>query len=144
MEYLGKYKKTKIAKDAGSNQVPQDKITINLRKEVKIEKGFVQLPKEVILEALSHHKIFLKQYADSGRNDFYYKCTAKDCSYRLKIVEYPNLLRSLNTVTLIEAYKKFDPSSKSEFEEGISELFEYNQHSHNHDDSIEPSKHHGK
>lgn len=140
--YLERFKKIK-RNNAKTSSDQASKVTINIRKEVMIQRGFFMLPKEIIVELLAYQHIILKQYGNSGRNDYYYKCANENCKYRMKIVENKSLLQTLNTVTLLQNCKSFDLNNESELKEGISEITEYGKHEVDHGQNKEGSDQEG-
>ena len=73
------------------------------------------LPKEVIIEKLRQGGVYLKQYNNASRGDYYYERVDPGCPYRMNISE--NVLKQLNTPLLIKNFKEFDINGISELEE---------------------------
>jgi len=92
---------------------------------VKVDKGFFNLPKEIIIEALIFQNVYLKYKNGSGRGEFYYECHDKNCPYKLKITEFSEKLNFLTTASLIQGFKTFSLSEASVLETGISKIMEF-------------------
>ena len=132
----------KKQKRTQKNQSTKDKPILieNLRKLPKLEKGFVNLPKDILVEALLYVKnIKLSLTSSKGDQGTYYKCVEDQCLYRLKIEEHNEKLKLLTTTSLISNFKNIDISHESDLEEGICFLTEYGEHG-NHSKELESSK----
>jgi len=125
-KYIQSLKRTKLQKDKGSN-MNEPKITI--RSRVQIDRGSVNLPKDVIIEALyNNNGISLSFKNNNGRGDFYYKCFVSECPYTLRIRENKTLSNFLSSATLLGNFKSFDISKHSDLEDGICTLTEFGEH----------------
>ena len=123
--YLTRFKKQK---KNGDNLNPQDKnqrVTISLSKVVK---GWFNLPRKVILEALLLQNVQLKMKGGSGRDEYYYLCPVEGCPYKLKIYELTEKVKHITTAALIQNFKTFSLAQISSLEGGICQVTEYGQH----------------
>ena len=146
---LENYLKKRMKKNTeGNNQNNQPNINIALSKKkdvVKIDRGFVNLPREVVIEALLvKNHIEFKSALSSGRNEYYYACNISTCQYKLKIIEKEEEIKKLSTVNLVKNFKDFDLTKSSELKEGISHLTEMGEHSHLEDSVAQNKKKLGK
>ena len=108
---------------------PQEKpITISIRQQPKFERGFFNLPKDVIVEALHVKNISLKLTSSKGNQGSYYRCQMPDCTYRLKLEENEDKVKILTLSSLITNFKNIDISQNSELTEGICFATEYGEH----------------
>jgi hypothetical protein len=132
--YLTRFKRTKKNDDASSNNASgNERIKIRLKDQAQVDKGFYNLTKEVIEEAFADlHNVHFLSKSDTGRGIFYYDCAKNGCSYRIKLTENLDLIKSLQTNSLISSYKNFDVSNCSELKDGISFITEYGEHLNNH------------
>ena len=110
-----------------------ERIPIKLKELSAIEKGFFNIPKEVIEEFIAYkYQVPFLPKNDNGNNTDYYYCNADGCQYRIKIKENFNLLKSITSASLISSFTNFDLSNPSELSEGICHLTEYGEHINNH------------
>lgn len=110
-----------------------EKIFIRLKDLVQIDKGFINLPKEIIEEAMAiKFNVIFEPKQDNGTNTYYYSCNYKECSYRIRIQENIEMIKQLNTASLISNFKMFDIGIPSVLSEGICSLTEYGEHKENH------------
>jgi len=101
---------------------------------VSVEKVYFNLPKEVLEEAIAYkYKVYFLPKKDSGKRLYYYECAHQGCSYRIKILENPDLIKTtLSTAALIANVKAFDLDVPSELSEGICHVTEYGEHQNDH------------
>lgn len=115
---------------------------VKLTQDVIRDRGFFNLPKSIIIEALREKGINLKYHSDNGRNETYYKCVDCNCiDYKVKICEDKDKAERLATFDLTKNYKDFHGLADSELQEGVCKVTEYNAHIQNHNlDSFEEFK----
>jgi len=58
--YLTRFTKTKLNKKEKASQDSKNKVRIDLRREICVNKGYFMLPKEVIIEKLRQGGVYLK------------------------------------------------------------------------------------
>ena len=127
--YLTRFTKKKKNNNENPSNNSAAKITINMKTLSQVDRGAVNLPKEVVLEALYHNEdVLLKFKNNSGKEVYYYKCVAPNCNYTLRITEDRTLLSSLTTTNLISDFKNFTISDHSGKDEGISKLVVFGEH----------------
>jgi len=120
-------------------QVNDDqKLKISIRDQPAIDKGYFNLPKDVIEEAFGVLlNVVFGTKKNTNRDIYYYHCAEKNCFYKLKITENQNQLKNLTIANLISNFKNFDISNSSELSEGICFLTEYGEHNNNHHKQLE-------
>lgn len=91
--------------EANKDDHQNNQIKIRIKDQVSIEKGYFNLPKEIIEEAIAHnYKVLFKPKKDSGLKIYYYECS--DSSFKMRIKEYPDKIKALiTTTTLISNFK---------------------------------------
>ena len=130
---LNTLKRNKLNTQNPGEKKNEKNVTIKIKDLVQIVRGFFNLPKEIIEESLAlNFNVIFKPRRDNGDQTYYYSCNHTGCSYRLKIKEYPDLIKNITLSVLISNYKDFDLSVPSDLEEGISHLTEYGDHKDNH------------
>jgi len=130
---LNTHKKSKLNDQNCQEKNKEKSVTIKLKDLVQAEKGFFNLPKEIIEEAMAlKFNVLFKPKRDNGDHSYYYSCNHIGCPYSLKIKEYPNLIKNITLSTLISNYKDFDLSNFSDLEEGICHITEYGDHKDDH------------
>ena len=133
-EYISKFNPSRRVRQKLNSQEG------NLCKEpqaikISIQKGFFNLPKEVLIECLMDKGDCLKLDNSTGRGDFYYKCIDPSCKYKLKITENSHSFTT-TSANLIRSYKTFDLSSNNELEEGFSKVVVYDDHVKEHNEEL--------
>lgn len=99
---------------------------------VKVEKGFFNLPKELIIEALLFkNRMLFSTAKGTGWNEYHYYCSMESCKYKIKIIEKPDILSSLTSNMLIINFKSFDWASSNDLQEEISQVMETGIHTCN-------------
>ena len=133
-EYLTRFKRTKKNSVSLQNNLSgRDKIKIRIKDQVQVDKGYFNLPKEVLEEAFGYlHNVQFLSKIDTGRGIYYYDCATDGCSYRIKVTENPELIKNLQTSILISNYKNFDCTNCSDLKDGICFITEYGQHFNDH------------
>lgn len=129
---LNSLKRNKLNTQNSGKKI-ENSVTVKIKDLVQVDRGFFNLPKEVIEEGLAlNFKVIFKPRRDNGDQTYYYSCNHPGCFYRLKIREYPDLIKNITLSAMISNFKKFDLSVPSELEEGICHLTEYGNHKDNH------------
>ena len=63
---------------------------------ISIDKGYFNLPKEVIeMFSFKLQSTLQNKKKDNGSSTYYYECDHEGCQYRLKILENPTLTKDL-------------------------------------------------
>jgi len=100
-----------------------------LQTPVIVDKGFVDLPREILVEALLFQNNMLFTTGKStGRNEYFYYCLNKECCFRIKIIEKAESRKDLTLNSLINNFKSYDFTKPSELETGMSQIFQYGSH----------------
>jgi len=133
-EYISKINPPRRVKqklnNEGENQ-RRDSISI----KISVQKGFFNIPKEVIVECLMDKGVFVKLENSTGRGDYYYKCIDPSCKYKIKIIE-KNQSFSTTSANLIRSYKTFDLSMNSDLDDGFAKIVIYDEHIKNHNEKL--------
>ncbi len=131
-DYVSRFKKLRLNNlKVELNNEEKVAITIPKTDIVKVAKGYVNLPKEIVIEALAHkNNFYFKSASNSGRSEYYYPCSFQNCSYKLKIIQKGDEIKNLTTVNLINNFKDFDMNKPSELVEGMCHLTELGEHNH--------------
>ena len=132
--FLSQTKRQKMDKNKLDGN-PINKVKIKLKDMISIDKGYFNLPKEVIEECLAlNFKVHFKTKKDNGNLTYYYECDHEGCQYRLKILENPTMTKDLTLTALISNFKSFDLLNASELENGICHITVYGEHKDNHNE----------
>ena len=129
-QYLSNLRRTKKT-PAKKADVGDGKVVVSLKSMIQIDKGFVNLPKEAVIESIYHNTgIYLTFKYNSGTTScFYYQCPIPDCNYNLKIYENKDSLKHITTAGLISSFKNLDISVHSGLETGMCALTVFGDHS---------------
>jgi len=138
--YIQSLKRQKRQNKENSNS-NEAKITINIKDLTKINRGSVDLPREIIIESIYNNtNTCLVFKNNSGRGDYYYRCIIQNCPYILKITECKVYSNSLSTTNLLANFKSFDISNQNGLDEGICKITEYGEHKEHPNNYITLSK----
>lgn len=104
--------------------------------DIKIAEGYIDLPKEVIIECLAFEGVSLKYGTNNGRHETYYHCVDPQCKYKLKIHENSEKMKELTTASLIRNFKNVDLTKIADSQNGICKVSIFNHHNDNHDKKL--------
>ena len=119
LNFLSQTKRQKMDKNKLDGK-PINKVKIKLKDMISIDKGYFNLPKEVIeMFSFKLQSTLQNKKKDNGSLTYYYECDHEGFQYRLKILENPKLTKDLTLTALISNFKSFDLLNASELENGI-------------------------